>query len=258
MLTYKSTNILTLTPMRIFRFAAPACLSLLCLAFTPAKDSHNAPGYCAAEVKFTCPIDGAKFTSPVAYSITDEGVRRDLMQVNGNGKYYEHLVHQCPKCHYSGSQADFEEEFTEDQKKLVLRYLKKNARRKLDQVQENLVAAEIYDILGSADDAQADFYLYASYLLSEKPARAEERKAYQLKSAELYATREFAADEESQKAKARTLYLVAELYRRAGKFDTSTEFFAKADAIAHKPEWLPVMIEEQSLLAIEGNADDKL
>jgi uncharacterized protein (DUF2225 family) len=243
-----------------FRLIAPACLAALCFSFVPApsQDQHNAPGYCAAEVSFTCPIDKTVFGSPVAYSITNEGIKRDLMEVNGAGKYYEHLVHQCPKCHYCGRSEDFETELTVDQVARVQTYLVTHAKRRPDEVQENLLAAKIYDLLGADDYAQADFFLYASYLLRNKPALATQRRAYQLKSAELYLSKEFGLDEASQKVKAQTLYLVGELYRRAGKFDLSTEIFAQADNTAHKPEWLPAFIEEQAALALAGNADDNI
>jgi len=246
--------------MILSRIVAPLCLSALCLAFTAKeKDGkYNAPGYCAAEVKFVCPVDGHEFASPVAYSTTNEGTRRDLMQVNGEGKLYEHLVHQCPKCHYSGTREDFEEELTVDQRNLILKYLARNAPRKLDQVQENIVAADIYKLLGAYDYARADFYLYASYLVRNKPAKIAERKAYQLKAAELYLSREFGTDAESLKAKAQNYYLAAELYRRAGRFDLATEMFAQADNVAVKPDGLASLIEEQSSLALERNDNNNL
>ncbi len=242
----------------LVRAAAPlACTALALFSFTGREGRHNAPGYKAAEVQFTCPVDGNQFTSPVTYSYTDFGTTKDLMQKNGEGKFYEHQVHSCPRCHYSGYKQDFEEELTDYQKQAVRRIVRKH-KGKIDQVAENLLAAKIHVALGEYPWAQADLYLYASYLLRDKEFRQEERRQYQARAAELLIERPFDESEQGQRAKAQALYLAAELYRRAGKFDHATQTFGDASEIALKPEGLQTLIDQQYALAEQRNDDNTL
>lgn len=234
----------------LFIIAGAAIPAALFLAPVPVR-AHT-----FMQVEAECPVCGNKFKVNQTASMTTFGAYKDFQKQGAIGSYYQDMIISCPKCHFAGYNSDFEKKVDDKIKEKVLKELKPiNPGKQLDQATECEFAARIYQWKGEQINKIGFIYLVGSYLL--KGATDEKdiarRRDFQKKSADCL---EKALDkgEITGKSRASISYLIGELKRRTGDFESAVKWYDRAINDKEKPEWLDKLAQEQKQLA--ENKDD--
>lgn len=220
--------------------------------------SAVAYGHTSYPQKIKCPIDGKKFTIWVTGSYTTFNTLKDFQKQGAIGHMYETLVNACPKCHYSGYKSDFDTVFSKSTKQEILKILEPFKSSKLNDVLENEIAAKIYQYLNRDNDAIANLYLVASYLIKEDSAQIDKRKELQSNCASYFIKAIDAKEYNEDYSYATINYLIGELNRRIGDFQAAVTYFDKAIEDPNKRDWILDVAIKQKELAIANNDDNSL
>ncbi len=205
-----------------------------------------------------CPIDGKEFTIYVTGSYTTFNTLKDFQKQGAIGDLYESYVNSCPKCHYSGYQSDFDTTFSETTKQDVLKILEPFDKSKMTDVIENEIAIKIHQYFKRDNDDIANLYLVASYFLRGDSLQITKRKELQLNCA-TYLTKAIDAKEYKKAETYATInYLIGELYRRIGEFETAIKYYDFAINDQNKKEWLLKVATKQKELAIKKDDDNSI
>lgn len=208
------------------------------------------------EVK--CPIDGNKFTIYVTASYTTFSTLKDFQKQGAIGDLYESYINSCPKCHYCGYQSDFDSTFSDSTKQDILKILEPFKNSKMTDVLENEIAIIIHQYFKRDNDNIANLYLVASYFLKGDSLQKSKRKELQLNCA-IYLTKAIEAKEYDKPETYATInYLIGELYRRIGEFDTAIKYYDFAINDRKKKEWILEVATKQKELAIKKDEDNSI
>lgn len=215
-------------------------------------------GHTSYTKKIKCPIDKEKFTIYVTGSYTTFGTLKDFQKQGAIGNLYEGLVNSCPKCHYSGYQSDFDMTFSKKTKEKILKILEPFKSSKMTDVLENEIAIKIHQYLNRKNDEIANLYLVASYFLKGDSTQIIKRKELQLNCA-TYLTKAIDAKEYDKAGTYSTInYLIGELYRRIGEFETAIKYYDFAINDPNKKDWLLEVATKQKELAIKKDDDNSI
>lgn len=228
-----------------------AAIALTILFFSIASQAHT-----SAQIEMKCPIDETKFKTIVTVSMTTFGSYLDFQKKGAIGSYYEDLIHSCPKCHFAGYDEDFKKTYDDNFKKWIfaeLTPLQKN--KNLNHLEECEFAAKIYEYQKKKNDQIGNLYLFGSYLLRDDKTQQDKRKQLQL-SASRYFIKSLEAKEPEQNVRGLLSYLIAELNRRAEKFDEAKLWFEKSIKETDNPDWLKKVIKEQKILAVKKDSNN--
>ncbi len=205
-----------------------------------------------------CPIDGEKFTVQVTGSYTTFKTLRDFEKRGAVGELYENYVNTCSHCHYSGYVKDFDTTFNDTTKANILKLLEPFKKLKITEVLENEIAIQIHIYLQKSNDDIANLFLISSYLIKHNTFLINERKTIQ-KLAIAYFIK---AIENKEYVKAETYpaieYLIGDLYRRVGEFESAILYFDWALTNDYKKPWIKTFAEEQRALAVLKNDDNAI
>ena len=209
-------------------------------------------------VDIKCPLDGKKFTVRVTGSYTVFKTYMDFQKEGAIGDLYQSMIVSCSKCHFSGYVDDFDTVYSSEIKHDLLEILKPWRRKKIDDISECEIAAEIYSYFKKENRLIANLYLIASYLAKNKKG-SEKRKLRQLNCA-VYLERALDSGEYDKKetAYASNYYLIGELYRRLGEFEKAVKYFDIALANEYKAEWLEEAARKQRELALKKDENNDI
>lgn len=225
----------------------PLLIAFVCLATLPDK----AVAHTSFPREIQCPLDSTKFTIYVTGSYTTFGSFKDFQKTGAIGDLYESYVNSCPKCHFSGYTSDFDTFFTGEHKKTVQDLLFPYRNAEMTDVLENEITAAIYLHYKKPNDEIGSLYLVASYFLrhAKDSIQVTKRKALQ-QTAASYFIKALTNSEYSLPAVASMNYLVGELYRRVGEFDTAIKYYDLAMDDPNKKDWVMKVATEQKKLAL--------
>jgi uncharacterized protein (DUF2225 family) len=229
-----------------------ACASLL-----PCR---RANAHTSVVTTIQCPIDGTSFQVRETASYTSFGSLRDFQRLGAVGSLYADAVHACPACHFAGYADDFAKPVAPATKRWVLDALqKKYGRRVLSEAEECEDAALRYEFEKARNDAVAELYLIASYLLrsAQRGAELSERMDDQRLAAKFFLLA-LTKGEVEEKARGTTLYLVGEMYRRVGEHPKAIACFDLAALQPQNPVGLASFVHEQRALAAKGDANNDI
>jgi uncharacterized protein (DUF2225 family) len=227
--------------------AACACVARPALAHTYTKEM------------ISCPVDGTKFQISVTMSYTTFGTFSDFQKRGAIGSLYEDMVVSCPSCRYAGYPDDFTKGLTGRALTWVLGdYQTKWGNKKLTEAEECEAAADRYIFEQAENEAVANLYLVASYLL--RGARGpldEKRKDYQRLAAKFFLQALAAGEIEATHVGPAT-YLVAELERRTGDFGAAIDHYDSSLKYPDNPAWLKDVVKDQRALAVKRDPTNDL
>lgn len=230
--------------MKAFRLGFVSVCVLLSLSQGVLASS---PRYIPLE----CPVDGKHFTKTGVGSMTTMGRRSDLALVGAIGNLYSGMVHSCPHCHFSGTEADFKQKLSPEFKARVLKaFAAYKPHQNLDVLDEIDLALELYQWQNRSSEEKALLALVGSYLAPgpeseyatsnfgadnsqitvlkpvEKPFFSR-KSLYQARS--LYWFRQaLEANEIAPEKRLKYMYLVGEFSRRFGQFEVAKVWFRQA------------------------------
>lgn len=213
-------------------------------------------GHTSYPVKVKCPIDGKKFTIYVTGSYTTFNTLKDFQKQGAIGDLYESMVNSCPKCHYSGYKEDFDTTFSKTIKQEILKILEPFKSSKMTDVIENEIAIKIHEYFKRDNDDIANLYLVASYFLKGDSLQIAKRKELQLNCATFLTKAIDAKEYEKAETYATINYLIGELYRRIGDFETAIKYYDLAINDEKKKDWLIDVATKQKELAIKKDDDN--
>ena len=215
-------------------------------------------GHTSYPKKVKCPIDGKKFTIYVTGSYTTFNTLKDFQKQGAIGDLYESYVNSCPKCHYCGYQSDFDTTYSKTTKQEILKILEPFKSSKMTDVIENEIAIKIHQYFIRDNDDIANLYLVASYFLKGDSLQIPKRKELQLICA-TYLTKAIEAKEYDKAETYATInYLIGELYRRIGEFETAIKYYDFAISDENKKDWLLEVATKQKELAIIKDDDNSI
>jgi uncharacterized protein (DUF2225 family) len=229
----------------LFAYALLTCLS------------SNAAAHTCSSKTATCPIDGKKVEFCVTMSMTTFGSYYDFQEKGAIGSYYEESINACKKCYFSGFIQDFDTTFSESAKKEIIELLKPYKEKNLDEALECEIAAEIHSYYKKNNDKIANIYLIASYLIRSDKKQEERRKHLQA-STITYLKKGLEVNEYEAEEQATIQYLIAELYRRRGEFDSSITYYDMALNNKNQADWLKKVATTQKALAIKKEEDNEI
>lgn len=215
-----------------------------------------------SEIPVDCPVCGKHFifnTWGYPMSKTTFGSYLDFQEQSSLETYYECMIASCPVCHFSGTLPDYTRKLPPDIKKKVREKLTPvNKGQALDDITECDYAAWIYIWEHRANKEIANVYLIASYLLRGSTGERDvQRKQFQALACG-YFMKALAANEFTPQEQGIISYLVAELYRRRGKFDMALSWYARAQACSDNPDWIKSVIAGQMKLARNQDANNDI
>ncbi|HEY1045374.1 MAG TPA: DUF2225 domain-containing protein [Bacteroidia bacterium] len=238
--------------MKVISLQRQAPLIIGLLMFTLSYGHTSFP----KQVK--CPIDENKFTIYVTGSYTTFNSLKDFQKQGAIGDLYESYVNSCPKCHYCGYQSDFDTTFSETTKQEILKILEPFKSSIMTDVVENEIAVKIHQYFKSDNDDIANLYLVASYFLRGDTLQTAKRKELQSNCA-TYLIKAIEAKEYSKSETYATInYLIGDLYRRIGEFETAIKYYDLAINDQNKKDWLLEMATKQKELAIKKDDDNSI
>lgn len=228
---------------------------ILLLGILSARISH---AHTCSPQKVKCPIDNASVEFCVTMSMTTFGGYYDFQKIGAIGSYYEELINSCPKCHYAGYISDFDTSFSKAKRMEIESFLSQYQKLKMDDAMECMVAAEIKEFLGASNDAISDCYLIGSYLLRSDSTKRELRVVFQSKTKDYLLAALDSKEYTDPPLLASIRYLIAEMYRRIGDFETAIEYYDQAIADANKKDWVLEVATKQKELAIRRDDSNDL
>ena len=202
-------------------------------------------------IPLECPVDGKRFTTTGVGSMTTMGRRSDFAIVGPIDNLYGAIVHSCPHCHFSGTEADFKQKLSPEFKARVLQtFAAYKPHQNLDELDEIDLALALYQWQNRSAEEKALLALAGSYLAPgpefedeasgfaadnsqitvlkpvEKPFFSR-KSLYQARS--LYWFRQaLEANEIAPERRIEYIYLVGEFSRRFGQFETAKVWFRQA------------------------------
>jgi uncharacterized protein (DUF2225 family) len=210
-------------------------------------------GYTSFPEDITCPLDSYKFEIYVTGSYTTFNTLRDFEKRGAVGELYQNYVHSCPKCHFSGYQSDFDTSFHDTTKAHLLELLKPYKTIFMDAVTEHMIAISIYKYFRKDNDDIANLYLVASYFLRYDELRIEERKELQRNCASYLIKAVENHEYPKKETNAVINYLIGDLYRRTGNFETAILHYDLSLNDKNGADWIKKWAKEQKELAIARN-----
>lgn len=192
----------------------------------------------------TCPLCGCRFTTQAVGSFSIGEKDSDFCPRYLGANPLPHMVHVCPDCGYTGTDADFTPiEDAKLREKLQRGVESMATQKEPDGVERYRRLALLLIQRGAPSTAVADAYLKASWVARLSGLDGEEsaqRKAVQ------YFEMALAAKEIAEPERPVVTYLVGELYRRRGDINKAREWLTRArEESADKPAWLAKAIGEQ-------------
>jgi uncharacterized protein (DUF2225 family) len=223
------------------------------LAATTLCTAAPAHAHMSSKEELTCPVDGTKLKVFVTLSYTTFGQLRDFAVTGAIGNLYSSYVHSCPKCHFAGYRAAFDEPVSPATKRWQLGQ-RKWGSQPLSDAQECEAAADRYVFEKRRPRDIARLYLVGSYILrDEQGTLMAKRKQYQ-RAASLYLLAALAAGDVTTDERGGITYLVAELERRIGLHQDAISHFGAALQERNNPADLVTWIHEQRALAEHGDS----
>jgi len=212
--------------------------------------SLNTYSYTSLPKEVKCPVCGEKFNVHITASMSVRGSYADFQRHGAIGNYYESIIYGCKKCHFCGTFKDFSQTVAEEIKTKVLAELKPyKPGQNLEEYEECDFSARIYIWQKKRNFNIADTYLVGSYLLKKRSNLQDKRKEFQ-KLAIQYFEKAISSNEISQRDLPIIQYLIGELNRRLGNFDTAIKRIEEAKKNnANLPVWLKELMEKQLKLA---------
>ncbi|MBK9193349.1 MAG: DUF2225 domain-containing protein [Crocinitomicaceae bacterium] len=224
----------------------------------PLIVSMNAVAHTSYKSEIKCPLDGKKFDIYITGSYTTTNTLKDFQKQGYIGDLYESSVVSCPNCHYSGYVSDFDTSFTKDETGILLNLLQPFESEKPDDVMENEIAVQLYLHWKKPMNEIAWLYLMASYFLKGVEDRQEKRKELQQLCIDYTLLAIDGKEYEKKEMYAVEYYLVGELYRRIGNFESALKYFDLAEETKPKPDWLEPVLKEQREMALNSNDDNSI
>lgn len=210
--------------------------------------------------KTKCPYCNKKFTVTLMGSMSTFGSYKDYQKHGAIGTYYELLIKSCPRCKYSGYYREFDKprDFTSGLRDSIQSTLDKYKVVKITDNVECEIAADLYKLYGESNDAIANLYLCASYILKFDSIQYDLRKQYQNYTIEYLKLAKGANEYEKDETYAVIDYLIGELYRRVGEFEQSIKYFDMASQNKNRPDWIDEVIMEQKELSKNGDDNNEI
>ena len=205
-----------------------------------------------------CPLCNKIFEITKMGSMSTFGKTLDFQKTGAVGDYYKLLIKSCPSCHFSGYTSDFKDISTNaDTIELIKNILIQYDTINMTDIAECEVTADLYKSLGESNNDIADLYLYASYILRSDSDRIKKRKQMQDSTA-FYFQKAIENGEYAKSEIATIEYLIAEMYRRMGKFKDAIKYYNKAINNNEKAEWVEGIAINQKLLATKEDDDNEI
>ncbi len=171
--------------------------------------------------------------------------------------YYEDMINSCSNCYYSGYYSDFDTTFTTSFIDSIKAVANNHKDKKLDNVLECEIAADIKMLSKFKYDEIANIYLVASYLLRNDSAQIKRRKELQIKTADFFI--QALNNKEYEKDVIATInYLIGEMYRRTGNFNKAVLHYDLAIKDKNKQDWVKNVAIKQKKLAIKKDENNQI
>lgn len=194
-----------------------------------------------------CPVCGTRFWTRRVVSSSYRGHDSDFRPRCLGADPLPDLVHRCPECDFCAYTDLFVtlKEPPDD--------LKHDAGG--DPIRRYELAARKAREHGASSEQIAEFYLHAAWCARRPSCRRVERR--NLERAARWYSSAVSRGEIRPRDLARIVYLIGELHRRCGDFDSALEWLRRAESIRLTPEqkkWLPSLIRRQKRLARRRDA----
>lgn len=176
---------------------------------------------------FECPNCGSRFQAEVLTSTNNFGGQRtDFKQVASGMDPLPAMIHSCQRCGFTGNRSEFrgtvQPEVAEKIKTDIFPHV---LDERLDAHTRWEFAARIAEWRGQSVWSVADLYLHAAWCADGDQGK---QSYYQRKAADYFEQ----AIEEEKEQPLQILYLIGELYRRAGDQAVAENWFDKTIAAA--------------------------
>jgi len=205
----------------------------------------------------TCPICSDKVVFHLTASMTTFGSTYDFQKQGAIGYYYEEMINTCRNCYYSGYYSDFDTTFTDALVDSIRVVISPFTGMHIDESMECEIAAEIGKFHMYSNDYLANIYLTSSYFLRNDSLQIDRRKKMQNQTI-FYLQEALNADEYTTETNATIQYLIGDLYRRQGDFDTAIQFYDLAINAKKKKDWVKGVAQKQKELAETQDADNSI
>ncbi len=180
--------------------------------------------------KFTCPLCGNVFESPIVMSTNSFGrLHSDLYKEASGEQPVCYFVHTCPKCGYSGFEGDFErQDFNFVFKSMVEQNITPGIKdKKINAYDNYYLAALCAGWRGAPFYVLARIYHMGAWCCRVKGDKEKER-LYLGKAAE-YFERALSAGDTPKENLAIFTYLLGDIYRRLGEADKAKKWYGKVE-----------------------------
>lgn len=180
--------------------------------------------------KFTCPLCGNVFESPIVISTNSFGkLHSDLYKEAAGAQPVCYFVHTCPGCGYTGYEGDFEpQDFNFVFKDLVEQNITPEVKtRKVDLYGHFYLAALCAEWRGAPAYVLARIYHMGAWCCRIRGGKDKE-KFYLGKAAE-YFEKALSSSDTPKENIAIFTYLVGDLHRRLGEAEKAKEWYGKVE-----------------------------
>ncbi|WP_171593704.1 DUF2225 domain-containing protein [Marinifilum caeruleilacunae] len=205
-----------------------------------------------------CPLCDKIFEITEMGSMSSFGSTYDFQKQGAVGDYYKLMVKSCPCCRFSGYTSDFLNFSNHsDTINLIKHALVKYDTIEMTDITECELAADLYKCLGRSKANIGQLYLNASYLLRSDSTKTNQRIQMQ-DSAAVFFIKALSMEEFAPNQIATIEYLIAEMYRRTGKFEKAIVYYDKAINNKEQADWIKEIATKQRILAIKEDDNNEI